>query len=150
MQEVEDVKVAKFPSSRSSGCSGIPRRSCALVRQDLVEVVLVDLGRGRSSGHVREVCTCKGNLPVRIGGQGEVWSYQARRSPPVTVAGSARNFCSLAARFRGGEGREERGGCEVLIGMVLMAITREKSTGGYYSGDRFQKRRERKKIAGGG
>jgi hypothetical protein len=55
MQEVEDVKVAKFPSSRSSGCSGIPRRSCARVRQDLVEVVLVDLGRGRSSELVREV-----------------------------------------------------------------------------------------------
>jgi hypothetical protein len=31
--------------------------------------------------------------------------------------------------------------------MVLMAITREKSTGGY-SGDRFQKRREREKIVG--
>jgi hypothetical protein len=36
--------------------------------------------------------------------------------------------------------------------MVLMAITREKSTGGggCYSGDRFQKRRERDKIVGGG
>jgi hypothetical protein len=31
-----------------------------------------------------------------------------------------------------------------------MAITREKSTGEVYSGDRFQKRREREKIAGGG
>jgi hypothetical protein len=121
MQEVEDVKVAKFLSSRSSGCSGIPRRSCALVRQDLVEVVLVDLGRGISSEHVNEVRTHKGNLPVMIGGQGEVWSYQARRSPPVTVAGSAGNFCSLAARFRGEEGREERGVCGVLIGGVLKA-----------------------------
>jgi hypothetical protein len=47
------------------------------------------------------------------------------------------------------QGEEGRGGCGVLIGMVLMAITREKSTG-CYSGDRFQKRREREKIAGGG
>jgi hypothetical protein len=43
---------------------------------------------------------------------------------------------------RGEEGRGVRGGCGVLIGAVLMAITREKSTGGCYSGDRFQKRRE--------
>jgi hypothetical protein len=52
--------------------------------------------------------------------------------------------------IRGEEGREVRGGYGVLIGMVLMAITREKSTGGCYSGDHFQKRREREKIAGGG
>jgi hypothetical protein len=72
-------------------------------------VVLVDLGRGRSSELVREVRTRKGNLPVMIGGQGEVWSYQVRRSPPVTVADSARKFCCLAARFeeRKGEKREE-------------------------------------------
>jgi hypothetical protein len=47
----------------------------------------------------------------------------------------------------GGSGSEERRmGKERrvrgFIGEVLMAITREKSTG-YYSGDRFQKRRER-------
>jgi hypothetical protein len=83
--------------------------------------MIFHLGRGRSSEHVREVRTRKGNLPVMIGGQGEVWSYQACRSPPMTVAGSARNFCSLAARFRGEEGREERGGCGVLIGGVLKA-----------------------------
>jgi hypothetical protein len=41
-----------------------------------------------------------------------------------------------------------RGGCGVLIGVVLMAITREKSTGGCYSGDRFQKRRERGEDCG--
>jgi hypothetical protein len=32
---------------------------------------------------------------------------------------------------RGEVGRGVRGGCEVLIGVVLMAITREKSTGGF-------------------
>jgi hypothetical protein len=47
-------------------------------------------------------------------------------------------------------GRGVRGECEVFIGVVLMAINREKSTGEVYSGDRFQKRREREKIAGGG
>jgi hypothetical protein len=75
-------------------------------------VVLVDLGRGRSSELVREVRTRKGDLPVMIGGQGEVWSYQARRSSPVTVADSARKFCSLAAQFeeRKGEKREEVAG----------------------------------------
>jgi hypothetical protein len=46
---------------------------------------------------------------------------------------------------RGEVGRGVRGGCGVLIGMVLMAITREKSTGEVYSGDRFQKRRERER-----
>jgi hypothetical protein len=43
-----------------------------------------------------------------------------------------------------------RGGCGVLIGRGLMAITREELVGGVYSGDRFQKRREREKFAGGG
>jgi hypothetical protein len=99
IQEVEDVKVVKFPSSRSSGCSGIPRRSFARVRQDLVEVGLIDLCHGRSNKFVREVRTRKGNLPVMIGGQGEVWSYQERRSSPVIVAESTTSvLLSLVAR----------------------------------------------------
>jgi hypothetical protein len=60
-----------------------------------------------------------------------------------------RDLSSLAARFEERWGGGVRGGCEVFIGVVLMAITREKSTGEVYSGDRFQKRREREKIAGG-
>jgi hypothetical protein len=53
----------------------------------------------------------------------------------------------------GGSGSEERRmgkerRARGFIGEVLMAITREKSMG-YYSGDRFQKRREREEIAGG-
>jgi hypothetical protein len=133
MQEVKDVKVAKFPSSRSSGCSRILCRSCALVRQDLVEVVLIDLGRGRSSEHVREVRNRKGNLPVMIGGQVEVWSYQARWSPMVTVADSTRNFCSLAARFE--ERRERRTWGTYRHGLDGQLV--HEITAGSNSGDRF-------------
>jgi hypothetical protein len=104
--------MAKSSSSRCSGCPRIPRRSCARVRQDLVEVVLVDLGHGRSSELIREVRTCKGNLPVMKGGQGEVWSYQERRSSLVTVADSVTSVLrSLVAREskKGGVGRGEQG-----------------------------------------
>jgi hypothetical protein len=118
MQEVEDIKVAKFPSSRSSGCSGIPCRSFARVRQDLVEVVLVDLGHGRLNKFVREVRTRKGNLPVMIGGQGEVWYYQERRSSPVTVVDSATSVLrSLVAReSKRGWGWTRRAGASYRCG----------------------------------
>jgi hypothetical protein len=66
------------------------------------------------------------------------------------VRTSDEKFEQPGGPIRGEKGRGERGGCGVLIGVVLMAITREKSTGGVYSGDSFQKRREREKIAGGG
>jgi hypothetical protein len=89
MQEVEEVKVAKFPSLRCYGCPVIPRRSFARVRQDLVKVVFIVLGHGRASELVKEVRTCKGKLPVKKGGQRKVWSYQERRSSPVIVADSA-------------------------------------------------------------
>jgi hypothetical protein len=99
MQEVEEIKVAKFLSSRCSGCPGIPCRSFARVRQNLVEVVLVDLGHGRSSELVREVRIEEGNFPVQKGEEGEVWSYRERRSSSVTVADSATSVLrSLVAR----------------------------------------------------
>jgi hypothetical protein len=99
MQEVEEIEVAKFLSSRCSGCPGIPRQSFARVRQDLVEVVLVDLGHGRSSELVREVRIEEGNFPAQKGEEGEVWSYRERRSSPVTVADSATSVLrSLVAR----------------------------------------------------
>jgi hypothetical protein len=63
---------------------------------------------------------------------------------------SDEGFEQLGGPVRGEVGRGVRGGSEVFIGAVLMAITREKSTGEVYSGDHFQKRREREKIAGGG
>jgi hypothetical protein len=63
---------------------------------------------------------------------------------------SDEKFGRPGSPIRGEVGRGVRGGCEVLIDMVLMAITREKSTWGCYSGDHFQKQREREKIAGGG
>jgi hypothetical protein len=99
MQEVEEIKVAKFLSSRCSGCPGIPCRSFARVRQDLVEVVLVDLGHRRSSELVREVRIEEGNFPLQKGEEGEVWSYRERRSSPVTVADSTTSVLrSLVAR----------------------------------------------------
>jgi hypothetical protein len=64
---------------------------------------------------------------------------------PAVVRTSDEKFGRPGGPIRGEAGREVRGGCGVLIGVVLMAITREKSTGGVYSGDRFQKRRERER-----
>jgi hypothetical protein len=43
-----------------------------------------------------------------------------------------------------------RGGCGVLIGVVLMAITGEKSTGVLHRRPFPETEREREKIAGGG
>jgi hypothetical protein len=99
MQDVKEIKVAKFPSLRCSGCPGIPCWSFAQVRQDLVEVVLIDLGHRRSSELVREVRIEEGNFPVQKGEEGEVWSYRERRSSPLTVADSATFILrSLVAR----------------------------------------------------
>jgi hypothetical protein len=68
--------------------------------------------------------------------------YLQRCGPPT------RDLSSLAARFE--ERRGVRGGCEVLIDMVLMAITREKSTGVLLWRPFPETEREREKIAGGG
>jgi hypothetical protein len=46
------------------------------------------------------------------------------------VRTSDEGFGQPGGLVRGEEGRGVRGGCGVLIGAVLMAITREKSTGG--------------------
>jgi hypothetical protein len=64
---------------------------------------------------------------------------------PVVVQTSDEKFGRPSGPIREEVGREVRGGCGVLVGMVLMAITREKSMGWVYSGDHFQKRRERER-----
>jgi hypothetical protein len=81
-------------------------------------VVLIDLGHGRSNKFVREVHTRKGNLPVIIGGQGEVWSYQERRSSPVTVVDSATSILrNLVAReSKRGWGWTRRAGASYRCG----------------------------------
>jgi hypothetical protein len=48
---------------------------------------------------------------------------------PADVRTSDEKFEQPGGLVRGEEGRGVRGGCGVLIGMVLMAITREESTG---------------------
>jgi hypothetical protein len=129
MQEVEEIKVAKFPSSRCYGCPGIPRQSFAQVWQDLVEVVLVNLGHGRSSELVREVRIEEGNFLVQKGEEGEVWSYRERRSSPVTMADSATSVQrSLVARkSERGWGWMRRAGASYRhgVGMKRAGINRD-------------------------
>jgi hypothetical protein len=50
---------------------------------------------------------------------------------PTDVRTSDEGFEQPGGLVRGEVGRGVRGGCEVLIDMVLMAITREKSMGGF-------------------
>jgi hypothetical protein len=65
------------------------------------------------------------------------------------VQTSDEEFEQPGSTIRGEKGRGERGGCGVLIGVVLMAITREKSTGGVTPAT-VSRNGEREKIAGGG
>jgi hypothetical protein len=69
----------------------------------------------------------------RLGGEGELGAHRGYRNGavmPADVRSSDEKFEQPGGSIRGEEGRERRGGHGVLIGVVLMAITREKSTGG--------------------
>jgi hypothetical protein len=61
---------------------------------------------------------------------GAHWQGRNRPEIPADVRTSDEEFEQPGGPIRGEKGRGERGGCRVLIGVVLMAITREKSTGG--------------------
>jgi hypothetical protein len=115
-----------------------------------VSVDELDLLQKKFEGGVRGVCRFK---PKRIEARGGARAHRRWRILPGKLADertSDEEFVQPGGLVRGEEGRGVRGGCGVLIGAVLMAITREKSTGEGYSGDRFQKRRKREEIAGGG
>jgi hypothetical protein len=111
---------------------------------------VLDLLQKKFEGGVRGVRRFKAK---RIEARGGARAHRRWRNLPGMLADvrtSDEEFEQPGSLVRGEEGRGVRGGCGVLIGVVLMAITREKSMGEVYSGDRFQKWREREKIAGGG